>query len=146
MVVLLNNKGVFMMNRKIAKRCFCYKKRYWYRNLAMIPEYFRQVRFLKKHGYDISAQWSTFSWFIDTMRSILTNYKENRQGHPIGKTDEEWGQTIEEMLALLDKMDENTFDWYDKDVVVMIEKVKKMEESKDDFFKIFAKEFYDLWD
>lgn len=37
-------------NKDIFKRCFNYRPKYWYKNIAKIPLYFRLMRYLIKHG------------------------------------------------------------------------------------------------
>lgn len=149
-------------NKKIFKRCFNYNKRYWYLNLKQIPLYFQLMHFLIKKGYDEYANWETFDWFIDTMREILLNYRTNSEGMPIlldnypvgsGDTEEEqkiikqnedlWYNTLDKMIELLNLMDENNpvydnCDWKKTH--------ESMEKAKDEFFKLFSKYFYNLWD
>lgn len=150
-------------NKKIFKRCFNYKKRYWYLNLKHIPLYFKLMHFLIKNGYDEYATWETFDWFIDTMREILLNYRTNSNGipilldnYPMGSheyTEEEqkiieknntlWYSTLDRMIELLNLMDERNlknedYDWKQTQ--------EKKEEAKNEFFKLFSKYFYNLWD
>ena len=151
-----------MYNKAIFKRCFSYKGRYWFYNIKEIPIYIKQMRFLRKHGYDEFANWETFAWFIKTMQEILTYYRFHRNGSPIkiaemneyipdetkreaiiAQNEESWNNIIDQMLALLNKMDENNPAYDNMDYV---EKHTKMNESKDEFFKLFSKHFYDLWD
>ena len=70
-------------NKRIFQRCFCYRAKYWYKNIANIPLYFKLMYHLIKHGYDEYATWETFNWFIDTMKSILISYRKNHYGVPI---------------------------------------------------------------
>jgi hypothetical protein len=121
---------------------------------------------LIKHGYDEYAEWETFDWFINTMKPILTNYRNNHIGVPpvimdystTFETDEEnqawedemeakWNAIIDKMIELLDLMGEDNpkynaeeydKDWKKKDI--------EMDAAKDEFFKLFAKYFYYLWD
>lgn len=65
-----------LYNREIFKRCFCYNKRYWYKNIGSIPLYFKQLHFLIKNGYDISAHWNTDIWFLEKMKPILDSYQD----------------------------------------------------------------------
>lgn len=148
-------------NEKIFKRCFNHRGKYWYRNIKEIPLYFKLMHYLIKHGYDEYATWETFNWFIDTMKSILPYYKdEDRWGTPIvtdynpydphlDLTDEEneelikknqevWHGIINRMIELLDWMDDGS--WFDE------EDREKMNKAKDEFFELFSKYFYNLWD
>ena len=118
-------------NKQIFDSCFIYRGRYWYRNIGRIPRYFKEMHHLIKYGYDKSAIWSTFDWFIDTMRSVLSRYKSGRVSTPIIienypydiRTDQDrqivednkskWNSIVERMIELLDDMDEENPILYD---------------------------------
>ena len=135
------------MNKKIFKRCFDYRGKYWYMNLKQIPLYFELMHHLIKYGYDEYATWETFDWFIDTMKSILTSYRKHHWGYPIDIEAEEWDNIIDKMIALLDDMDECNpkyeIEEYEKEPT---KKYDEMNAAKDEFFKLFSKYFYNLWD
>lgn len=151
---------MFFYNKKIFDRCFCWNRRYWYKNIKNIPLYFKLMHHLIKYGYDEYAIWETFDWFIDTMRSILPNYHKSI-GTPILvdnfpdviQSDEDqkieddnrskWDGIIDRMIELLDLMDENNIVY---DGVDFREQHSKMSAAKDEFFELFSKYFYDLWD
>ena len=100
----------------------------------------------------------TFGWFMDVMKKILTNYSYNRMGSPVVidnffdvkaenpndvDNDEAYNAILDRMIVLLDLMDEhnqlyNDMDWKEAD--------KKKEDAKNEFFKLFSKYFYTLWD
>lgn len=126
-------------NKIIFKRCFYHTKKYWYKNLKQIPLFFKLTHYLIKHGYDEYATWMTFSWFIDTMKSILISYRKNHCGYPIDLENEEWNNIIDKMISLLDDMDEDNPKYNKGDF-------EEMYKSKDEFFKLFSKYFYNLWD
>ena len=139
-------------NKKIFERCFDFPARYWYQNIKRIPAYFRQMRYLVRHGYDQSAVWDTFDWFIDTMKSILPTFRSEHHGYPVVSFDDrelqeqsekEYDADIDRMIELLDDMDENNPKYEDMDYE---SQYNKMYSSKDEFFKLFAKHFYSLWD
>lgn len=144
-----------MYNKQIFKRCFDYRGKYWYRNITNgIPLYFRQLHYLIKNGYDESAHWETYDWFITTMRPILTFYKKYHLGIPIltgtfentdlEKNKEIWEATIDEMILLLDDMDENNPKYENLDNCK--DMYKYMNTAKDRFFQLFSTYFYNLWD
>lgn len=134
-------------NKKIFKRCFCYRGRYWYKNIKHIPLYFKLMHHLVKYGYDEYATWETFNWFIDTMKPILTSYRNNHCGFPWDLSEEEWDKIIDRMIELLDLMDECNPKYESEEYVLGCNKqYKEMEEAKDEFFQLFAKHFYSLWD
>ena len=136
-------------NEKIFKRCFNYRGRYWYMNLKYIPLYFKLMHHLIKYGYDEYATWETFSWFTDTMRSVLTNYRKNHYGCPAGMSEAEWDKTIDRMIELLDLMDSDNPKYDDTEydgVSGLQRKYAEMEVAKDEFFALFSKYFYNMWD
>lgn len=143
-------------NEKIFKRCFHHHARYWYKNIKYIPLYFKLMHHLIKHGYDEYATWETFDWFIDTMKEILTIYRNNHDGYPVfswedNETQEEhekrYDEGLDKMLSLLDDMDEDNSKYeteeYDKELK---KKYEEMYAAKDEFFKLFSEYFYSLWD
>lgn len=143
-------------NEKIFKRCFDWRGKYWYKNIKEIPLYFRLMHHLIKHGYDEYATWETFDWFIDTMKDILTYYRNHHQGYPVSSNfndmlDEElaaeYDKDLDKMISLLNDMDENSPKYeteeYQKDYKKLC---NEMFAAKDEFFKLFAKHFYSLWD
>ena len=133
-------------NKKIFKRCFCYNKRAWYKNIKRIPLYFKLMHYLVKYGYDEYANWETFNWFINTMKPILTSYIQNGSGYPCEFENEEgWHKVLSRMIELLDLMDEDHYRYeeYDYDYRRID---REMNEAKDEFFQLFAKYFYNLWD
>lgn len=103
-------------------------------------------------GYDYLDVISTYSKFIDRYTKILTKYKENKHGYPACMPEEEWNKIIETMLFHLHYMDEDHVDEeLQKDVpenwiVTCDTTYPIMEHHKEEFFKLFSKYFYNLWD
>ncbi len=136
-------------NEKIFKRCFNYRGRYWYMNLKYIPLYFKLMHHLIKYGYDEYATWETFSWFTDTMRSVLTNYRKNHYGYPAEMSEAEWDKIIGRMIEFLDLMDADNpkYDEEEYDGGSGLQRQHtEMEAAKDEFFALFSKYFYNMWD
>lgn len=135
---------------------FNFKKRYWYKNLRDIKIFLGRIPFLLKHGYCPVANWETSAWFIDVMKEILTNYRHYRMGTPViiddyfqdeaancKRNEQEYNKILDRMIELLNLMDEtnpiyNDMDWQEVD--------KKHNAAKDEFFELFSKHFYGLWD
>lgn len=143
-------------NEKIFKRCFDWRGKYWYKNIAEIPLYFKLMHHLIKHGYDEYATWETFDWFINTMKDILTYYRNHHDGYPVApnfnellqdEIEEKYDKDLDKMISLLNDMDENSPKYeaeeYDKEPN---KRYEEMFAAKDEFFKLFSKYFYDLWD
>ena len=137
-----------MNTNKLSFGLFMFHGKYWWRNLKDIPIFIERIFFTLKHGYSPVAQWETFEWFTDVMKEILTNYRNNRCGSPIIVDDyneniEVYNKVLDNMIDLLDKMDElnpiyDNMDWKEKDEAIV--------NAKNEFFKLFSKYFYDLWD
>lgn len=207
---------MILYNKDIFKKVFCYRPKYWYKNIAQIPRYFRELHFLIKNGYSEEALWNVDCWFNDVMSKILVWYKDNRHGTPaceiikgfIPETEEDfkkqetyWNNILNQMIVLLREANEETsqfknpyqaewskaYDdftekygmfgeglatdeekvelepknlrrWHtpselpeykdimDKYMKSEIELSKYREQCKDDFFKLFSKYYYNLWD
>lgn len=105
-------------------------------------------------GYDSVDTFETFYKFIERYTKILTEYRKKHYGIPGEFIDKEgeWDAVIDEMLYHLKYMDEETVtDELEKDVpedwsVDNMLVYEIMEKHKDEFFKLFSKYFYHLWD
>lgn len=146
-------------NKAIFHRCFNYPKKYWYKNIRNIPLYFRLIHELVKYGYDEYATWETFNWFSATMKSVLIRYKEGHQGvpviiedYPIDFQNEEanaeiWDKIIDRMIELLDLMQEDCSKYEHYEGIEGLKKRhKEMDAAKCEFFNLFSKHYWDLWD
>ena len=143
---------------KLSFGLFMFHGKSWWRNLKDIPIFIKRIFFVLKHGYSPAAQWETYGWFMSVMKEILTNYRYNRMGSPVVidnffdvkeenpndvANEEAYNAILDRMIVLLDLMDEhnqlyNDMDWKEAD--------KKKEDAKNEFFKLFSKHFYTLWD
>ena len=139
-------------NKRIFQRCFRFAGFFGW--IKYVPLYFKQMHYLIKYGYDVEAEWDTFGWFIDTMKCILTGYRNTHYGTKIidanctlEENSEKWNGIIDRMIELLDLMDECNPKYdtpeYEEDIWLAD---KEMNEAKDEFFKLFAEHFYSLWD
>lgn len=151
-----------LYNELIFKRHFPYRGRYFIKNITGIIPYFKAIHFLIKNGYDEYAVWETDRHFIITTQSILEKYRDTRSGTPIlvenyphyePKTDDEkrivneneelWNSVINRMIELLELMDERNSVY---DNMEYTDSFSKMTAAKDEFFELFSKYFYHLWD
>lgn len=132
-----------MYNKEIFDRCFCWRGTSWWRNITRgIPQYIKQIRFLLKNGYDVYATWETCDWFVEKMKHIFNEYLTHHWGYPNEfKSNEEWETIICRMIELLEKM--NYLDYSVKDYEKLIQ---ERDAAKDEFFELFSKYFYNLWD
>ena len=135
---------------KLSFGLFMFHGKSWWRNLKDIPIFIKRIFFVLKHGYSPVANWETFQWFIDVMREILVNYRDNRMGTPDiidsgteNENIEAYNAILDRMIDLLDKMDElnpiyNNMSWE--------KRYEEMADAKNEFFKLFSEYFYTLWD
>ena len=128
-------------------------------NIAEIPIVISRLCFVLKHGYYPQARYVTNSWFIDVMTEILTEYRYNRIGSLVVNeelcakpklSDKELmeietsaDELFDNMIDLLNKMDERNPIYENKSTN---DKELLMENAKENFFILFSKYFYDLWD
>lgn len=116
-----------------------------------------------KHGHDSWAPWNISTWFITYMGKLLRHYRKHHVGvaividnYPyygddndpevqrlIKLNDDTWNEIIDKMIFYLDAMDENN---YDASQGNYTEINKQMDEAKEEFFILFTKYFYHLWD
>lgn len=118
--------------------------------------FIKEVCYFLKYGYPYEATYEHFNWFLDMERSILKRYLETHWGYPEREgidTNEDWESVIHRMIELLDGMDErkyeNEHEWDGKkDTALSYEKdkMKYLEKNKNEFFELYGKWFYDLWD
>lgn len=102
--------------------------------------------------YDDYDVFELFSSFTNRYGKILTDYRKTHTGCPSEFTNKQWEAIIDEMLYHLKFMDETYIKnslcegmpehWLPASLVVY----EIMERHKDEFFKLFSKYFYNLWD
>ena len=126
-----------------------YRAKHWVKDTYWEIRYGFQRMF---KGYDSVDVFETFAKFIDRYTKILTRLRNNHCGYPYNLTEEEWDAVIDEMIYHLKYMDEET----------VIEELERnvpdnwtashktvgeiLEKHKDQFFELFSKWFYNLWD
>lgn len=118
----------------------------------------RCQRFLR--GYAWADVWNFDTWFIRTAEPMLRHLEKHGCSYPSETTPEEWSKTLKHMADLLHLMSEDAvieekFGGYDelygsgitkwtaeKDLAVK----QIVRNSCEEFFGLFKKHFYDLWD
>lgn len=104
------------------------------------------------NGYDDVDTFEIFYKFVDRYSKILTEYRKHHIGYCGEMTEEEWDAIIDEMIYHLKYMDEETvIDELERDVpdewTVSSRTVSEvLDKHKDEFFKLFSKYFFHLWD
>lgn len=127
----------------------------FYRGRQIISDtYYRIRRGFQRmfKGYDDYDVFELFSGFISRYNKILTDYRKTHYGYPADLTEEKWDAIIDEMLHHLKFMDETYVEdslcegmpehWLPDNMMVY----EIMKRHKDEFFKLFSKYFYNLWD
>ena len=121
----------------------------------IVRDYYWQVRYAFQRmfkGYDVVDTFEMFYSFISRYRKVFKDYKEHHWGYPGELTNEEWEAIIDKMIHCLDMMDEQYLEKFlledmpEKYVVSPISTYEIMEHYKNEFFELFSKYFYNLWD
>ena len=103
-------------------------------------------------GYDDREVFDIDMVFIDRYLKILKDFRKNHCGYPPSITNEQWDDILDEMIKHLTLMNENNImselkkgmpDSFKPDYKTVRE---IMDKHKDEFFKLFSKWFYNLWD
>ena len=103
-------------------------------------------------GYDSVDTFETFAKFTERYEKILKEYRAHHYGYVANMTEEEWDSIIDDMIYHLHYMNEHNVedelskgmpeDWSPSHKTVY----EIMERHKNDFFELFSKYFYNLWD
>lgn len=117
----------------------------------------RIQRFIR--GYAYSDVWDIDAWFMNTLKPMLIHLRDHGIGIPMDLYQEgaenerkKWEIVLTEMISLLTLMDEDEarkhLEIYDSDYSIeSYQKVNDfMEDTKNRFFELFSKYFYNLWD
>lgn len=103
-------------------------------------------------GYSDTDINEFFQWFIDTMRPMIKQFRKTTQTFPILCLDEkEWDKILKEMdncLYMMDELHVMNYYGYKYDNLTVEQGIKirqEMEKNKDNFFNLFKKYFYDMW-
>ena len=126
-----------------------YKAKHWIRDTYWQVYYGFQRMF---KGYDAVDTFETFAKFTERYEKILKDYKKYHYGYPGDMTEEAWESVVDDMIYHLHYMDEqNVEDELSKGMpegwvpsCITVDQI--MERHKDEFFKLFSKHFYNLWD
>ena len=103
-------------------------------------------------GYDDTEVFNMDMTFIDRYLKILKDFRKNHCGYPPSITNEQWDDILDEMIKHLSLMTEDNVktelkkgmsDSFKPDYKTVSE---IMDRHKDEFFKLFSKWFYNLWD
>lgn len=144
-----------MGTNKLTCWLFKFRGRQWWRNIKEdIPIFIHRIFFTLKHGYSPVAQFETSQWFMDVMKEILVNYRNNRVGTPFviddawdeekcEENEDTYNKILDRMIELLDLMDKDS-EIYDH--TNWKETYEKVENAKNEFFQLFSENFYGFWD
>lgn len=127
----------------------------FYRASRIIKDAYWNIRYGFQRmfkGYDSVDCFDTFEKFIERYTKILTEFKKHNHSYPLGMTEEEWLNIIDEMIYHLHYMNEDNVDKELKKYVpegwipCCKTSGKIMDKHKEKFFELFSKYFYNLWD
>jgi hypothetical protein len=96
------------------------------------------------YGYDNAELWNMDECFVSRYRAIIEHLGVTTTSHPGELTEEQWKRILFRMIELLDIMNTDEFEVGFPDLV--LEAIKKKNKAKDEFFRLFSKWFWDLWD
>lgn len=111
-----------------------------------------------KRGWAYNDVWNMNSWFINTVKPMLTYLCHNHMGVPMEfeNNPDGWKEVLNEMINCLEVMDEDNvyaflgfceIEDYERMTKKDYEDIyKTMEENKNRFFELFSKYYFDLWD
>lgn len=139
---------------------FNFRGRYFWRNIKDIPIFIERIFFTLKHGYAPQAKFETFNWFIDTIYEILIWHRYHRLGtgyildEPVDLNNKEqdernikaYNDGLDRMIELLDQMNEDNEMYDNLEPDDWKKKSEMIEAATEEFFKLFNKYFYYLWD
>lgn len=103
-------------------------------------------------GYDDTEVFNADLTFIDRYLKILKDFSKNHHGYPPSITNEQWDDILDEMIKHLSLMTEDNVETeLKKGMPDSFEPDYKtvsgiMNRHKEEFFKLFSKWFYNLWD
>lgn len=126
-----------------------YRIKHWLKDIYYEIRYGFERMF---KGYDSVDCFEIFAKFTERYEKILKEYRKYHYGYPADMTVEEWEHVIDDMIYHLHYMDEENVnlelskgmpeDWTPSSKTVY----EIMERHKNDFFNLFSKHFYNLWD
>ena len=104
----------------------------WYKREKLprkISLFFQDLKFCRqriKYGWCDRDTWNMDSWFLEVIPPMLKHLRNNKHGHPINMTAEEWNRTLNKMICLF-------------------EVCRRKEEDEDKLFGMYFKENRELW-
>lgn len=120
--------------------------RFKIRDLRYIPS---RLYYFFKHGFSQTARWAFDGYFIEMMKQILVEFRDNRFGYPILNAEltyeenrRDWRRIMNRMLTLLNFMDEENKIY---DNISFEEQYAMMDNAKKEFFDLFCENFYYFW-
>ena len=115
-----------------------------------IKLFFKQFKWAYQRatrGYADIDVWSIRDWFLFNIKPMLKQFKNGLHSKPGWIGWKEYHEKLDEMLACLDMMEEDSvIELLKGNIMPDIEKAKLMVENKNRFFELFSELFYDLWD
>lgn len=126
-------------------------------NIIRFPKDFylfiREFCFFIKNGYPYEAVYNHFNYISNHISKILEEYLSYHHGYPYDITNEEWENIINTLIYLLEQIDEDRYDetneWdMQKETALSYETEKwnYLKKNSKEFFELYNKYFFSLWD
>lgn len=123
----------------------------WWRKIIYFPRNF--CRFIGElcsflhNGFPYEAIYDHCWWFLKQTKAQFQRYLKNHLGYPGrdgARTNEEWENIVKHMIDLLDYIEESEYDYSTPFPSDYTEEMRV--KAKDEFFDLYSKWFFDLWD
>ena len=99
------------------------------------------------NGFPYEAVYDHYLWFLKQTKVQFQHYLKNHWSLPGcdgARTNEEWENIVKHMIDLLDYIEESEYDYSTPFPSDYTEEMRV--KAKDEFFDLYSKWFFDLWD
>lgn len=120
----------------------------WYHPKSRLRNWFYEIKYAFQRAvrkYDDRQVFNFDYCFIEETLLKLRALRKTHHGYPTNISNEDWEATLDKMISLLECMQKADTDEPD-DLENWKEWHRKTISLKDEFFTLFSKHFYDLWD
>ena len=123
----------------------------WWKKIIKFPRNF--CKFIGElcsflhNGFPYEAIYDHYWWFLKQTKAQFQRYLKNYLGYPGrdgARTNEEWENIVKHMIDLLDYIEESEYDYSTPFSSDYTEEMRV--KAKDEFFDLYSKWFFDLWD
>lgn len=123
----------------------------WWKKIIKFPRNFccfiGELCSFLRNGFPYEAVYDHYWWFLKQTKAQFQRYLKNHLGYPGrdgARNNEEWENIVRHMIDLLDYIEESE---YDHSTPFPSDYAEEMRvKAKDEFFSLYSKWFFDLWD